>query len=986
MKILLIFVLSLSCVFAFGQSTLPLRADTVVIERIGGNANLKIKNSTRDTLGVLTNVGGGATRFIKSKKYNDTCLIIGRDTICGISGGSGSDTSDFIQEQIYGTIYDKNTWTDLSDFTVNNATASVVSNKINVSGGVNNYTHTLSLNSPSFLRYYKIALKARINEITGSSYGFGIGMASINPWYAVSSATRIGFTTGSATNKKPELLNNQNSSFVSTVTTSTGINASANDYVVITMERNDYTVRITARNATTNSIEVDTSFEYRLDADPQLNNSGRFTIYSFGGSFTIDSFAVTSTELKNASIAVLGDSKGEGANASSVANSYAGKMAMQYRSVYNASSGGDRTTEMLARIREIILHTPKQALIMVGSNDVRSGVADATTKAQYQAISDSLLAAGIDVYYSLPYETSVDLSALWTWIQATFPADKVINTFNTMQVPGTLAADGVHPNDTGHARIYAAIVASNKLSDARPVVTQPSQQADGLQEVTEVGATTDRNITISNNQDAITMLDVKNESAASNASSAIVIRSDAGFSAYQVFSSTAAAPSRGLFYTSSGITNGFSLATGANAPIKFHTNSDGISNERARFTGTGNLLIGTTTDNGTGLTQLRKDFDGYVTYDFKNASLGVSARQAYVMRGDDDSRFINLELANLNSGNTGSLFTGPLTSALRVGTIGSNPLVFMTNTDGSTNERARFTGDGQFLIGTTTPAGTKLFVSGTSAFNDSVSITSSTGASRRLLYVNNSASGASTPVRFVSDFTQLVVQSSSASGFAGVRFKNNLDQHMGGVGARVSDKEIYMQADSANIAFRTGPTGSVKMYITNDGRVSVSDAFSSGLSSYKLWVDGTLGVNKDSVPLVASITTEDILLIDTSNHQHKRIKVTDLGVSGGSSPSQYRTVSTVTTTGTVATNTHWIRVDASGGNITLTLPAASTVFASGSGICYKFKRIDNSGNTVTIQRAGADTIDGAGSSFALAALNDFQAIQCISTSAWELEN
>jgi hypothetical protein len=89
MKILLIFVLSLVCASVFGQSTLPLRADTVVIEKVGGSAELKLKNKTRDTLGVLTNVGGGRTEFRKTKKYNDTCLIIGKDTICGIGGGGG---------------------------------------------------------------------------------------------------------------------------------------------------------------------------------------------------------------------------------------------------------------------------------------------------------------------------------------------------------------------------------------------------------------------------------------------------------------------------------------------------------------------------------------------------------------------------------------------------------------------------------------------------------------------------------------------------------------------------------------------------------------------------------------------------------------------------------------------------------------------------------------------------------------------------------
>ena len=46
--------------------------------------------------------------------------------------------------------------------------------------------------------------------------------------------------------------------------------------------------------------------------------------------------------------------------------------------------------------------------------------------------------------------------------------------------------------------------------------------------------------------------------------------------------------------------------------------------------------------------------------------------------------------------------------------------------------------------------------------------------------------------------------------------------------------------------------------------------------------------------------------------------------------------------------------DATSGNVTITLPAAS----GNSGYRFYVKRIDNAANTCTIARTGADTIDG----------------------------
>lgn len=75
--ILLLFI----SVKSIGQTTGHLRFDTVRIYKQGGTAELYLINSTKDSLGVLTNVGGGLTRFLKSRMLNDSVLVVGRDTL-----------------------------------------------------------------------------------------------------------------------------------------------------------------------------------------------------------------------------------------------------------------------------------------------------------------------------------------------------------------------------------------------------------------------------------------------------------------------------------------------------------------------------------------------------------------------------------------------------------------------------------------------------------------------------------------------------------------------------------------------------------------------------------------------------------------------------------------------------------------------------------------------------------------------------------------
>lgn len=95
----------------------------------------------------------------------------------------------------------------------------------------------------------------------------------------------------------------------------------------------------------------------------------------------------------------------------------------------------------------------------------------------------------------------------------------------------------------------------------------------------------------------------------------------------------------------------------------------------------------------------------------------------------------------------------------------------------------------------------------------------------------------------------------------------------------------------------------------------------------------------------------------------------------------YYKVSNQTADFTASLQAYFYTIDATSGNVTVTLPAASTAFGNTMGITYKFQRTDNSGNTVTIQRAGSDVVNGA-TSVTISGQYSETELHCTSTSSW----
>lgn len=89
----IIFVLSMLISVAYGQSVGYWRYDTVVIQKVGGNGELKIQNATRNVVGgVLTNMGNGRTAFVTPSVAN----LIPKSTFWVGSTGQSNEVASSI--------------------------------------------------------------------------------------------------------------------------------------------------------------------------------------------------------------------------------------------------------------------------------------------------------------------------------------------------------------------------------------------------------------------------------------------------------------------------------------------------------------------------------------------------------------------------------------------------------------------------------------------------------------------------------------------------------------------------------------------------------------------------------------------------------------------------------------------------------------------------------------------------------------------------
>lgn len=375
------------------------------------------------------------------------------------NGGTGSTTSP----TFYGSIYSASSFSSLSGFTDNTSSGvTVSSNKLHFSGGTNDVSKTLDRDYYTDLENWTTSMDfSVITKPVTSGMGGGLGhnsyCANINyevwAWFDMSTGANSG---------KIYL---KNASNTITVTSTNALTFSTTDALTLIFERrgNLYIASVVNNTTSSSPVSVEWSSNMYSPATVFLDNSGKFAILSSGATFDVSALRISSSEIKNADMMLIGDSKIQGIFISEKTKSIAGLLRNNFNSVLVNAGSGERTEDILNRTAEIIALNPKIVLLGIGCNDVRSAVSLATTESNISSFVSTLNGAGITVYHLVTFrEVSINMAPLAAWIRSTYPSN-YIETYNLDS--RMFHTDNVHPNELGNLWIYNNIMNSGLISN-----------------------------------------------------------------------------------------------------------------------------------------------------------------------------------------------------------------------------------------------------------------------------------------------------------------------------------------------------------------------------------------------------------------------------------------------------------------------------------------------------------------------------------------
>ncbi len=168
----------------------------------------------------------------------------------------------------------------------------------------------------------------------------------------------------------------------------------------------------------------------------------------------------------------------------------------------------------------------------------------------------------------------------------------------------------------------------------------------------------------------------------------------------------------------------------------------------------------------------------------------------------------------------------------------------------------------------------------------------------------------------------------------------------------------------------TVPAGTGHLFGSVFG-VAAVDAVSGTASPFVM--DGVVDIAKTSA---LAISIGDLLFWDATNSVVNKTAAAQLQVGiaiadaanpsatvrmlmRGAAAAAASYIASISTDTTLSAAHHTVLVDATAGNVVITLPTAASAFSGGIGRVYNVKKVDASANTVTVDGSGAETIDGA---------------------------
>jgi YVTN family beta-propeller protein len=396
----------------------------------------------------------------------------GSNTVSVINTALAATTSLQAQGKQLGIRYAKGKWTTAtlaSDFLNNGSTKATIDGNGHIimpaptSTCDINAMNKLRINNPTCLENWIFYVKMKVPVATSTSCGVGVGLSSTNGHVQHSFFFKTQNESGPSGGGYLYLYTQNSGVWGLQQTTARKLAIKDTDYIAMRVERTKNVIKCTTWNLTTNGTPLDTTFTYLYaSALPYMANTGDFTLFGMGGQTEIDSISVTSSDVKNADLMALGDSKTQGAITSDPTKSWAYLLGKNYVNYAINAGGGDDCNSILARINgELKDLAPKQVLLDIGTNDVNEGHSFSTIMTQIRSIVSTLTGYGAKVYVHTEYQTYANLQPLRDSLYNAYnPTGQYIDTWAATMAAGALNADGIHPTDLGQSLIYKMLLQS----------------------------------------------------------------------------------------------------------------------------------------------------------------------------------------------------------------------------------------------------------------------------------------------------------------------------------------------------------------------------------------------------------------------------------------------------------------------------------------------------------------------------------------------
>lgn len=365
-----------------------------------------------------------------------------------------------------GVTYNKSTWADLTDFSSNTLSATISGGKISIpNAGVSDFTKSLQLSPYSCVNNWKFQIEFQLTQSPAAgTTGISIGIQSQNANSLNSIAVYFRCVNDGNLGRMEFFAQSNSASWVTVAPAQANLSLAANNNIRLSIERQNQNVIMRAENLS-NAAIAPVTFTYILPfaANPIPPNTGRYTIYAQGGTFTINKVTVVNNEVKSPSVLLLGDSKTMGYGASNFFTTYPGLLGRYVQNISVSAGFGDKTADVLNRMPELLAIAPKQVILSIGSNDARSGVANGTFQTNYASIVSQLTSAGAEVIHLSPsYETPLDLTVQNTYVNTNYAAS-LVDVFYTASESGNLYSDNIHWSDNMNRAAVDAIRTSGFL-------------------------------------------------------------------------------------------------------------------------------------------------------------------------------------------------------------------------------------------------------------------------------------------------------------------------------------------------------------------------------------------------------------------------------------------------------------------------------------------------------------------------------------------